>query len=152
MPEPFLQLYTAMAELNNKSYPCFFCLLPNKRGATDTKILEVLKEAVEAKGPLHLEQVMMDFKSSIIGEFKATFSRRVRIQGYQVHLFRNFRKKFGEVGNLISWACAQPSFNKFNRSLHGLCYVPVDKLYEYYEAFYKEKLEPILLELNEKND
>jgi hypothetical protein len=32
MPEPFLQLYTVMAELNNKSYPCFFGLLPNKRG------------------------------------------------------------------------------------------------------------------------
>lgn len=34
MPEPFLQLYTVMAELNNKSYPCFFGLLPNKRGPT----------------------------------------------------------------------------------------------------------------------
>jgi len=152
MPEPFLQLYTVMAELNNKSYPCFFGLLPNKKGATYAKMLEVLKEAVEAKGQLHLKQVMVDFEASVIREIKATFNRQVLVQGCQVHLFRNWRKKFGEVGNLISWACVQPSFNKFNKSLHGLCYVPVDKVFEYYKALCDGKLEAILTELDERND
>jgi len=152
MPDPFMQLYTVMAELNNKSYPCFFGLLPNKRGPTYAKMLEVLKEAVEAKGPLHLEQVMMDFESAVIREFKATFSRRVQVQGCQVHLFRNWRKKMAEVGNLISWSCAQPSFNKFNRSLHGLCYVPTDMVYEYYKALCDTKLESICTELDERKD
>jgi hypothetical protein len=152
MPEPFLQLYTVMAELDNKSYPCFFGLLPNKRGATYSKMLEVLKEAVKAKGPLHLKQVMLDFEATVIREIKATFSRQVQVQGCQVHLFRNWRKKFGEVGNLITWACAQPSFNKFNKSLHGLCYVPVDKVYEYYKALCDGKLEALCTELDERKD
>ncbi len=43
-----------------------FGLLPNKRGATYAKMLEVLTEAVEAKGPLHLKQIMLDFEASVI--------------------------------------------------------------------------------------
>jgi len=152
MPEPFLQLYTVMAELNNKSYPCFFGLLPNKRGPTYAKMFEVLKEAVEAKGPLHLQQIMLDFEASVIREIKATFSRQVKVQGCQVHLFRNWRKKMGDVGNLISWACFQPSFNKFYKSLHGLCYVPTHMVHEYFKALCDTKLEEICTELDEKND
>jgi hypothetical protein len=152
MPDPFMQLYTVMAELNNRSYPCFFGLLPNKRGPTYAKMLEVLKEAVEAKGPLHLQQVMMDFESAVIREFKATFSRRVEVQGCQVHLFRNWRKKLQEVGNLISWSCAQVSFNKFLKSMHGLCYVPIDKVHEYFKALCDTKLESICTELDERKD
>jgi hypothetical protein len=57
VPAPFLQIYTLMAELNNKSYPCFFALLPNKRASTYSKMLEILRENVEMKGPLHLKQV-----------------------------------------------------------------------------------------------
>jgi len=152
MPDPFLQLYTVMAELNNKSYPCFFGLLPNKKGPTYAKMLEVLKEAVEAKGPLHLKQVMLDFEATVIRELKATFGNQVKVQGCQVHLFRNWRKKLGEVGNLITWACAQPSFNKFTKSLHGLCYVPVDEVYPYYKALCDGKLESLCTELDERKD
>ncbi len=57
VPAPFMQFYTFMAELDNKSYPCFFALLPNKRSMTYSKMLEVLRENVEMKGPLHLKQV-----------------------------------------------------------------------------------------------
>jgi len=57
VPAPFMQFYTFMAELDNKSYPCFFALLPNKRSTTYSKILEVLRENVEMKGLLHLKQV-----------------------------------------------------------------------------------------------
>jgi FLYWCH zinc finger domain len=57
VPAPFLQFYIVMAELDNKSYPCFFALLPNKRSTTYSKMLEVLKDNVEMKGPLHLKQV-----------------------------------------------------------------------------------------------
>jgi hypothetical protein len=58
VPAPFLQFYSFMAEMDNKSYPCFFALLPNKRSSTYSKMLEVLKENVEMKGPLHLKQVI----------------------------------------------------------------------------------------------
>jgi hypothetical protein len=88
----------------------------------------------------------------VIRELKATFSRQVHIQGCQVHLFRNWRKKFGEFGNLITWACAQPSFNKFNKSLHGLCYMPVDQVYTYYKALCDGKLESLCTELDERKD
>jgi len=57
VPAPFMQFYTVMAELDNKSYPCFFALLPNKWSTTYSKMLEVLKDNVEMKGPLHLKQV-----------------------------------------------------------------------------------------------
>jgi hypothetical protein len=57
VPAPFYQLYSFMAELNHKSYPCFFALLPDKRAATYKKMLEVLKESVERKGALRLTQV-----------------------------------------------------------------------------------------------
>lgn len=115
-------------------------------------MLEVLKEAVEGKGPLHLQQVMLGFKASVIRELKATFGRQIKVQGCQVHLFRNWRKKLGEVGNLISWACAQPSFNKLNKSLHGLCYVPTDKVFEYYRALIDTKMEGICDELEQRDD
>jgi hypothetical protein len=57
VPAPFMQFYTFMAEMDNKSYPCFFALLPNKRSTTYSKMLEVLREQVELKGALHLKQV-----------------------------------------------------------------------------------------------
>jgi hypothetical protein len=52
-------------------------------------MLEVLKEAVEGKGPLHLQQAMLGFIATVIRELKATFGRQIKVQGCQVHLFRN---------------------------------------------------------------
>jgi hypothetical protein len=36
-------------------------------------MMEVLKEVVEGKGPLHLQQVMLGFKASVIRELESNF-------------------------------------------------------------------------------
>jgi hypothetical protein len=95
---------------------------------------------------------MMDFEHPMIKEFKSAFGREVKVQGCQVHLYRNWRKKFGEVGSLISWACSQPTFGEFNRAIHGLCYVPVNELQTYYRALIDVQLEAVLKELDENKN
>jgi len=91
---------------------------------------------------------MMDFEHPMIKEFRGAFGRSVLVQGCQVHLFRNWRKNFGEVGNLITWACNQQSFSQFSRALHGLCYIPVGEIWTYYFDMIDVQLEKVLTELD----
>lgn len=95
---------------------------------------------------------MIDFEQPMIKEFRGTFGRSVIVQGCQVHLFRNWRKTFGEVGNLITWSCHQATFSQFNKCLHGLCYVPIDALQTYYRDMIDNQLEKVLTELDENEN
>jgi hypothetical protein len=149
VPKPFYQLYSILAELDGKSYPCMFCFLPNKKGPTYKEMLEVAKREVSLKGELQLEQVLVDFEAPVITKVKEVFGRAVRVTGCQVHFFRNLHKKQGEIGNLLSWSMARPILSEFFKAIHGLCYVPTHEVPQYYQALIDSELKEILRDLDE---
>jgi len=42
VPKPFTQLYSFMSEIEGYSYPCIFCLLPDKKGPSYKIVMETL--------------------------------------------------------------------------------------------------------------
>jgi hypothetical protein len=148
VPTPFYQLYTVMAELNVRSYPVCFGLLPNKKSATYFKFLQVVKQEAERHGQLNLEQFIIDFEAQMAKQVRVVFGRGVRLTGCQVHLYRNFRQKMGELGGLITLQCHQQLFSEFIRAIQGLCYVPPDKVADYYKALVDKDLDSILVKID----
>jgi hypothetical protein len=78
VPTPFYQLYTIMAELNVRSYPVCFGLLPNNKSATYFKFLQVVKQEAEHHGELYLEQFIIDFEAQMAKQVRVVFGRGVR--------------------------------------------------------------------------
>jgi hypothetical protein len=150
VPKPFYQLYSILAELVGKSYPCMFCFLPNKKGPTYKEMLEVAKREVSLKGELQPEQVLVDFEAPVIAKVKEVFGCNVKETGCQVHFFRNLHKKQGEIGNLLSWSMARPILSQFFTAIRGLCYVPTNEVPEYYQALIDSELKEILRDLDEE--
>ncbi len=148
VPTPFYQLYTVMAELNVRSYPVAFGLLPNKKSSTYLRFLQVIKQEAERHGQLQLEQFIIDFEAQMAKQVKIVFGRAVRLTGCQVHLYRNFRQKMGELGGLISLQCHMQIFSEFIRAIQGLCYVPPDQVRDYYKALVDSELDKILAKID----
>ncbi len=151
VPTPFFQLYTIMAELNVRSYPVAFGLLPYKKSATYSRFLQIVKEEAERHGQLRLEQFLIDFEATMAKQVRLIFGRQVRITRCQVHLYKNLRLKMGELGGLISLHCHQQVFAKFVRAVQGLVYVPPGSVPEYYRVLVDSELDKILTKVDTCN-
>jgi hypothetical protein len=147
VPKPFTQLYSFMAELDGYSYPCIFCLLPNKKGPSYKIVFETVRDKLAEKGPINLTQVVLDFESPALTEFRAAFGTDIRVTGCVVHFGRSLRRRQGKEGLLV-WQ-KKPRFQTFTGCLKGLAYVPPRQVPDYYATLVNNEMDFVLEELDQ---
>jgi len=144
---PFKQLYSIMGEVEGISYPCLFAFMADKKATSYRALLEVVHEFVIEKGELHLKQIVCDFESPVLREFKSVFGKNIIQTGCVVHLARALRRQMGKIGDLLKWQKSH-DFKIFCKCLRGLAYVPVPLVPEYFQALLQEELPKVLESLD----
>jgi len=150
VPKPFTQLYSFMAELDGYSYPSIFCLLANKKGPSYKVVFETVRDKLLQKGPINLTQVVLDFESPALTEFRAAFGTDIRVTGCVVHFGRSLRRRQGKEG-LLAWQ-KKPKFQAFTKCLKGLAFVPPREVPEYYGCLVNNEMDHVLEDLDQDAD
>jgi hypothetical protein len=146
VPNPFTQLYSFLAEIDGYSYPCVFCLLPDKKGHSYKIVMETIRDKLAEKGPINLRQVVLDFESPALKEFRSAFGPQVRVTGCTVHFARALRRRQGKEG-LLSWQ-KKYKFKLFSACLRGLAFVPPRMVAEYYQCLLGPEMDDVLEDLD----
>jgi len=146
VPKPFTQLYSFMSEIEGYSYPCIFCLLPDKKGPSYKIVMETLRDKLAEKGPINLKQAVLDFESPALKEFRAAFGPQVRVTGCHVHFSRALRRRQGKEG-LLSWQ-KKASFKIFCGCIKGLAFVPPRMVAEYYQCLLGPEMDQVIEDLD----
>ncbi len=147
VPKPFSQLYTIMTEIDGYSYPCAFCLLPNKKAPSYRIVMETIRDKLAEKGPINLTQVVMDFESPALNEFRSAFGTDIRVTGCVIHFGRSLRRRQGKEG-LLAWQ-KKTKFQIFTGCLKGLAYVPPRQVPEYYNCLLGPEMDAVIEELDQ---
>jgi len=151
-PEPFKQVYSILAEADNKAYAAVFSFLPNKRSGTYKCLFEEVHHHLTVSSLIQLElrHLLVDFESAVIKEFRSVFGRQVGVTGCLFHFKKNLRSHMCALPHLQSYHCRDASFHAFMDSLSALAFVPVDLVHVYYRDLIDIEL-PRVLEVLDGN-
>ena len=151
-PDPFMQVYSLLAELDGKSYAAVFSFLPNKRSSTYKILFDELHRHVTASSliQLDLNHLLVDFEAAVIKEFRSVYGRQIQVTGCLFHFKKNLRTHMCALPHLQSYHCKSASFHTFIESLAALAFVPVDLVHVYYRELMETEL-PRVLEIMDAN-
>ena len=96
-PQIFAQLYTIHVKINNEFVPQLWCLLPDKRGATYTRLFQLLKqEALNINVQLMPASIHIDFEMAVIQAVRAEF--QIDASGCRFHYSQSVLRHLQQVG------------------------------------------------------
>jgi hypothetical protein len=133
-PQIFAQLYTIHVKVNNEFIPQLWCLLPDKQGATYTRLFQLLKqEALNINVQLMPASIHIDFEMAVIQAVRAEF--QIDASGCLFHYSQSVLRHVQHVG-------LQPAYNTNNppevrqwiRRLIALPLVPPVRLDQAFQA------------------
>lgn len=133
-PEIFFQLYSIHARSNERTIPCVFALLPNKRGVTYERLFNQL--SVHLRPGYAPMTILFDFEMAAINAARQVFPN-ADISGCFFHLASNIWKKIQSIG-------MQQRYNEdFELALHmrmipALAFVPPDQVIDVFERLSDE--------------
>lgn len=154
VPEPFYQLYSIMGEIDGKSYPAAFCLLPNKKSISYRSAFAEIRKALEAGKTdtfIPPDELLIDFESNVVKEAKAELGIK-SVKGCFVHLRRNFWKKLGNVQHLQGFYCKDSTFYIFINALVALAFVPCDEIRDFHQELLEQRLPRVHEHIQEEGD
>ena len=118
----------AASEVGGQGIPCVYCLLPNKKKTTYLQLFSKIKERVGT--PNRLTTIITDFELAVFKACDIVFPD-VQHKGCRFHHNAAVWKNLGDH-NLQSLYYQNPRFQELIYSLYSLCYVPSDRVNEYY--------------------
>ena len=121
-PSLFFQIYTIHFEFANGINPAgLICLLPNKTGATYTRMLTAVKDIIPEAAP---DVILLDFEIAAMDAFRCAYPNST-VSGCYFHLCQSVLRKTQEVG-LRQLYDMDDEVRGMIRCLPALAHVPVD--------------------------
>lgn len=147
-PPQFAQLYTVHGFNIGRNVVGAYCLLPNKRLATYTQMLNQIRQLTNNQ---NLESVMIDFEATMISALEEVFPQ-VPVKGCLFHLCKNiYRRVQGE--GLTELYMNDANFRMTIKMIGALSLVPIEDTLQAFEelANYAGEEAQIILDYFETN-
>jgi hypothetical protein len=133
-PHIFAQLYTIHVKIDNEFFPQLWCLLPDKQGATYTRLFQLLKqEALNINLQLMPASVHTDFEMGVIQALRAEF--QIDASGCLFHYSQSVLRHLQQVGLQAAYNTNNPpEVRQWIRRLIALPLVPPLRLDQAFQA------------------
>ena len=129
VPSLFFQLYSIHFNFGLGMNPAaLYCLLPNKTGATYTRVLQEIGRIIPLAAP---RKILVDFEKATMNAFAAAYPNAT-ITGCYFHLCQSVIRKVNEVG-LKQIYENDDVVRGYVRSLAAIAFVPPEDVIEAFE-------------------
>ena len=128
-PGIFTQLYTIHAFVNNRSLPCIYALLPDKKETTYNVMLTELKNF---NSNLQPTSIMVDYEAAIINTIRDNFPN-TDVKGCFFHLSQNIFRKIQEHGLQVKYQ-DDSDFALQLKMIPALAFVPIQDVIKAFDA------------------
>jgi len=141
-PPLFSQVFVILAKHAECVFPVMYALLPNKRQETYDRLFGLIKTIWPLFNPM---SISLDFEMAVMNSVRQAFPR-AELHGCLFHLTKSMRRQVSENG-LLQCCNVEPRFALHARIIAALAFVPIDNLYDAFDALSMElanELTPIL--------
>ena len=144
-PSLWQQVYTGEAFVQGFTLPCFYALLPNKKGATYKRMWDIIFQLLGFEEDQQLPFIMQDFEKAALNALVKHVGLD-NLGGCFFHFKQALHRHLQDLG-LTPKYCNDVSFRVRVASLGALAFVPVEdvqRVYDQLEATFLPDEKPLL--------
>lgn len=134
-PVLFAQLFVFHGFRSNTSFPCVYCLMPNRTTATYTRLLDALKALSPGLAP---RTIMSDYERSSINAFEDAFPLAEQ-KGCFFHFAQAVFRHIQQLPDLYHMYSTDSDFNLHMRQFIALAFFPPEDVLCTYDLMVEEE-------------